>query len=326
MFWIKNTSARLCARSSNQKITSPDPPHIPVFQLTFFRCSAGVYLTSGATTWTANSDERLKRNVAPLASSTLDRLLGLNPVTFNWKDDYQNRHQGVQLGFIAQEVQQIFPEFTAIGPTTTITLADGSTEIVGAPLGLSMTDFIPPLVKAAQELNLKLEDLATTTEADWQQGSFIGRFFAALKNKLVAWFADATNGIGDLFARVLLSDKLQTNELCVKDVCVTRDQLAAVLTATGVQNSAPEPAPAVTSAEPPLNEAATSTNSTSSLQAAATSSPPTSEPSASPVPSDAATTSPAVIEPTQPAPEQIVDDSPIARPGTRSTIQSPHPP
>jgi hypothetical protein len=46
----------------------------------------------------------------------------------------------------------------------------------------------------AVELNLKLEDLATTTSAtSTDQSSFTTRFFASLFARLTQWFADATN-------------------------------------------------------------------------------------------------------------------------------------
>jgi hypothetical protein len=45
---------------------------------------------------------------------------------------------------------------------------------------------------------------------------------------LTHWFADTTNSITDFFAK-----RVQTKELCVDDVCVTRDQLAAILAGTG---------------------------------------------------------------------------------------------
>jgi hypothetical protein len=44
--------------------------------------------------------------------------------------------------------------------------------------------------------------------------------------RLTHWFADATNGIGEMFARVFKGERVETQELCVGDVCVTRDQFA----------------------------------------------------------------------------------------------------
>ena len=56
-----------------------------------------------------SSDQRLKTNIQSLdASSSLSLIDQLNPVTFNWIDP--NQTTALQLGFIAQQVQQIFPQ------------------------------------------------------------------------------------------------------------------------------------------------------------------------------------------------------------------------
>jgi hypothetical protein len=65
------------------------------------------------------SDRRLKTNIQPLEDST-KKLLGLKGVRFQWKSDiphlkeYGKSHdyliKNKSLGFIAQEVENIFPE------------------------------------------------------------------------------------------------------------------------------------------------------------------------------------------------------------------------
>jgi hypothetical protein len=61
---------------------------------------------------------------------------------------------------------------------------------------------------ASARSRLKLEDLAITT-AELEEGSYPFRFFDALKDRLVAWFADTTNGIQDFFA-----ERLRTKKNC----------------------------------------------------------------------------------------------------------------
>ena len=59
--------------------------------------------------WVNNSDERLKKNIQPLGNF-LDKLTGLRPVTFEWKNPKKlNAKEGKHIGFIAQEVEKIFP-------------------------------------------------------------------------------------------------------------------------------------------------------------------------------------------------------------------------
>ena len=66
---------------------------------------------SGTIGGTCVSDERLKENINPL-SNMLDKVLGLRPVEYVWKHDYQDIHkkEGQEIGFIAQEVEEVFPE------------------------------------------------------------------------------------------------------------------------------------------------------------------------------------------------------------------------
>ena len=155
---------------------------------------------------------------------------------------------------------------------------------------------------------------ATSTPSD--NDTYASGFLHSLFAQLTKWFADAANGITNLFADTFHARK----QICIKksdgaDACVTGDQLAAVLSAT---NQTPEgnlPLPTPASAAPPPTDTATSTDSTSSPQAVATSSPPTSESSTSPESTEVATSSPAVTEsaasPTEPT-TPIADSPPLA--------------
>lgn len=122
----------------------------------------GVYLPDGYTSWYGLSDQRLKTNIQPLAgSSSLAAIDALNPVSFNWIAAGATKSS--QFGFIAQQVQAIFPELVSDGPDATIIIADGSTSMVSNPLGLNYTGFIPPLVKAVQALNHRSGALLSST-------------------------------------------------------------------------------------------------------------------------------------------------------------------
>jgi hypothetical protein len=77
--------------------------------------NAGAATKSAGTTWgTAFSDARLK-DVKGLFTGGLDEIMKLKPVYFTWK---KGNSQGLEteqkhLGFIAQDVQKIFPEMVA---------------------------------------------------------------------------------------------------------------------------------------------------------------------------------------------------------------------
>ena len=77
------------------------------------------------------SDARLKKEVKTLEGA-LDQLLMLRGVTFTWKDP--EMHGGAtarQIGFIAQEVETVFPEWVGKDASGTKTL---STDGLGAVL------------------------------------------------------------------------------------------------------------------------------------------------------------------------------------------------
>jgi hypothetical protein len=75
----------------------------------------GIATKPGGGTWAAPSDARLKRNVAPLTGA-LDRLLALRGVNFEYANPDAGVHPaGVHTGFVAQEVQKVFPHWVAPG-------------------------------------------------------------------------------------------------------------------------------------------------------------------------------------------------------------------
>ncbi len=62
--------------------------------------------------WLANSDSRLKKNITSLSSEImLDKMLSLQGVTYEWNDNQTgtSRPEGIQYGFTAQNIQEVFP-------------------------------------------------------------------------------------------------------------------------------------------------------------------------------------------------------------------------
>ncbi len=91
-----------------------------------------------------SSDERLKQDIQPLdASSSLDAIMALDPVSFNWKDPTNGG--ALQFGFLAQEAQKIFPNLVTQSNATTTWTPDGT--FTFDYLGL-----ISPIVKSIQEI------------------------------------------------------------------------------------------------------------------------------------------------------------------------------
>ena len=100
--------------------------------------------------WLGNSDARLKKDIQPLNSQNmLQRLLDLQGVTYEWNDDKTDskRPEGLQFGFIAQNIQDVFPTLVEEDKLGYLQTAYGTYD--------AMT------VEAIRALNDKIENLKT---------------------------------------------------------------------------------------------------------------------------------------------------------------------
>ena len=115
--------------------------------------SAGVYLTTGATAWTANSDERLK-NIHSNIENAVESLMTLRTVKHSWKSDNTNKEH---LGLIAQDVEKVFPQVIDIGklPNSPSNPSEDETEY----LGVRYTELIPVLIAAIKEQQIQIQNL-----------------------------------------------------------------------------------------------------------------------------------------------------------------------
>lgn len=78
----------------------------------YFGTDGKAYKESGST-WSVFSDRRIKKDIEPLTGS-LDRLLGLRGVEFEYTDlSIPGTSAGRQTGFVAQEVEGVFPEWVS---------------------------------------------------------------------------------------------------------------------------------------------------------------------------------------------------------------------
>ncbi len=104
------------------------------------------WVTSGA--W-SGSDIRWKKDITPLPlQGSLDKVIKLNPVSFNWRtDEFPNLRfsSSTQIGFIAQDVEKIIPEVV-------------TTDNNGYK-GMSYERITPVLTAAIQEQQKQIEEL-----------------------------------------------------------------------------------------------------------------------------------------------------------------------
>jgi alpha-tubulin suppressor-like RCC1 family protein len=109
--------------------------------------STGVYLAYGGTSWNANSDERVKKNITEM-TNCLDNISNIRPVYYNYKFDEEKQPR--RIGFIAQEWQEHYPEVIS-----TTTNDDYDFDV----LSLAYTETIPMLLGAIKELKARVEAL-----------------------------------------------------------------------------------------------------------------------------------------------------------------------
>lgn len=105
------------------------------------------YVNSTTGDWTVTSDRRWKKNIETM-EPVIDDLMKLRPVTYNYKRNSDNDPKIV--GFIAQEVQEVFPNL--------VYSEDGT------QLALARADYAILAVKAIQEQQkviVELEDKLT---------------------------------------------------------------------------------------------------------------------------------------------------------------------
>ena len=116
----------------------------------------GVYIAQDATSWTANSDARLKDVIGPIENATA-KVNALSGVRYTWKRDADKSLAKVRVGLIAQDVFDVLPESVEAENPDIIT--DEVTGKVSGGLGVRYTELVPLLVNAIKELAQRVEAL-----------------------------------------------------------------------------------------------------------------------------------------------------------------------
>ena len=110
--------------------------------------SVGVKITDGATSWSAQSDARLK-DVTGKYTNALADIAQIEPVKFTWKNDETKKPC---VGVLAQSVIGVVPEAV---DAFVLPKSEDTTEY----LNVRYTELIPLLIASIQELNAKVTAL-----------------------------------------------------------------------------------------------------------------------------------------------------------------------
>lgn len=115
---------------------------------------ANIAYKGSAGSWSSNSDARLKTNIETLDSEAmLAKVLQMRGVNFLWDDKVteSNRPAGTQIGFIAQDLQEIWPEKVIEDQQGYLVTAYG--------------DYDPVFVEAIKALHKKIEAQENSNKA-----------------------------------------------------------------------------------------------------------------------------------------------------------------
>jgi hypothetical protein len=123
--------------------------------------SVGGYTQTGLTTWSITSDRRIKENITRASYDIcLENVKNIELYNFNFKNNCVNTNDKHQLGFIAQEVQQVYPKAVEVGK-----MILNTNEAIDDILTLNTTQIDYTLYGAVKNLIEKIEDIDNDLES-----------------------------------------------------------------------------------------------------------------------------------------------------------------
>ena len=130
--------------------------------------STGGYTQTGLTTWTVMSDRRIKENIVKASyDKCLENVKNIDLYSFNFKDNCVHTNDKNQLGFIAQEVQQVYPKAVEVGRmllNTNETINDVLT-LNTTQIDYTLYGAVKYLIEKVEMLEQKLEKKNTITNS-----------------------------------------------------------------------------------------------------------------------------------------------------------------
>ena len=137
---------------------------------TFITGSGGTQCTiTTGTGISCSSDETLKTDINDLPTNTLDALDKVRTVTYHWKDPAAGTAE--QVGYLAQDLQQYFPDLVTTAPNNT--------------LSVNYAQMTPIIVEAVRELDMKVDNISSLNASDTSIADQIGAFLSSESDKII---------------------------------------------------------------------------------------------------------------------------------------------
>jgi len=137
----------------------------------------------GGGSWASTSDEHLKKNIRPLTGA-LDKLTQLRGVTFEWINPEDHANQtNAQSGFIAQEVERVFPDWVsqvAAGEHDKSLTSDGKVHTLTLPFAYDAL-VVEAIKELRQEKNVELQEVNHRLEAQRAENAELKQRLEALE-------------------------------------------------------------------------------------------------------------------------------------------------
>jgi hypothetical protein len=127
--------------------------------------STGGYTSSTLTKWSVLSDRRIKENIVKASyDKCLENVKNIELYNFNFKDNCVNTNDRHQLGFIAQEVQQVYPKAVEVSKMI-VNLEQQIDDLL--TLNITQIDYtlygaVKSLIEKIENIKIKLEHIKTT--------------------------------------------------------------------------------------------------------------------------------------------------------------------
>lgn len=139
------TNSSTGSGASIEILTGPADPRITTGsnKVVFYKMTNTGFANIECGTLTQSSDSTLKTNIHKIEGDILSKVCKLDGYTYNWKDDKDGQ---LQVGFIAQEVEKVFPELVETVDSSNVKL-------------MSYIGMIPYLLEAIKAQQAQIEDL-----------------------------------------------------------------------------------------------------------------------------------------------------------------------